>query len=61
MGYIKNTWEGINCLLYKNKKQTETTKVLVGNTEISDPVEVSNAFSTHFTTMGPKLAAEIYS
>jgi hypothetical protein len=26
---------------------------------ISDPVEISNAFNTHFTSIGPKLAAEI--
>jgi hypothetical protein len=25
---------------------------LVGNTEISDPVEVSNAFNAHFTSIG---------
>ena len=37
-----NLWKGINNLLSKNKNETQTTKVMVDNTEISDPVDGSN-------------------
>ena len=32
---------------------------MIGDTEISDLVEISNALNKHFTDIGPKLAARI--
>ena len=59
LGNVKATWNGINSILSRKKSMTQTTKVIVGDKEIIDPVEVSNAFNVHFTDIGPNLASKI--
>lgn len=34
------------------------TKFVIDNKEVSDPIEISNAFNKYFTEIGPKLASK---
>ena len=61
VGRTRKTWKGINSLLSKDKNSINIPKVVVNDTEITDPVAVavSNAFNKHFTEIEPNLVAQI--
>ena len=59
VGKAKATWNGINTLLSRKKNFTPASKLIIGDTVITDPQELSNAFNRHFTDIGPNLAANI--
>ena len=59
VGKGKATWNGINTLLSQKKNFTPASKLIIGDTVITDPHELSNAFNRHFTDIGPNLAANI--
>ena len=58
-GKAKATWNGINTLLSRKKNFAPASKLIIGDTVITDPHELSNAFNRHFTDIGPNLAANI--
>ena len=51
--------ESIVTLLSRKKNFTPASKLIIGDTVITDPHELSNAFNRHFTDIGPNLAANI--
>ena len=55
----KATWNGINTLLSRKKNFAPVSKLIIGDTVITDPHELSNAFNRHFVDIGPNLAANI--
>ena len=61
VGRTRETWKGINSLLSRAKSSINIPKVVVNDTEITDPVAVSTAFNKYFTKIGPNLAAKILS
>ena len=59
VGKAKATWNGINTLLSQKKNFAPVSKLIIGDTVITDPHELSNAFNRHFIDIGPNLAANI--
>ena len=60
VGKAKATWNGINTLLSRKKNFALVSKLIIGDTVITDPHELSNAsFNRHFVDIGPNLAANI--
>ena len=59
VGKAKATWNGINTLLSRKKNFAPGSKLIIGDTVITDPHELSNAFNRHFVDIGPNLAANI--
>ena len=59
VGKAKATWNGINTLLSRKKNFAPVSKLIIGDTVITDPHELSNAFNRHFIDIGPNLAANI--
>ena len=53
----KATLNGINTLLSRKNNFAPASKLIIGDTVITDPQELSNAFKKHFTDIGPNLAA----
>ena len=53
------TWNGISTLLSRKKNFAPVSKLIIGDTVITDPHELSNAFNRHFVDIGPNLAANI--
>ena len=49
VGKAKATWNGINILLSRKKTFAQPSKLITGDTEITDLHELSNAFNRHFT------------
>ena len=52
-------WKTINNVLHKNSNHTVTQNIIFEGTELKSPSQLSEAFSKHFTTVGPKLAEKI--
>lgn len=59
VGKAKATWNGINTLLSRKKSFAPAWKLTIGDTAITDPHELTNAFTRHFTDIGPNLEAKI--
>ena len=59
VGKAKATWNGINTLLSRKKNFAPVSKLIIGDTVITDPHELSNAFNRHFVDIGPNLVANI--
>ena len=56
IGKAKATWNGINTLLSRKKNFAQASKLIIGDTEITDPYELSNTFkvvlTSHASQMG---------
>ena len=61
VGKAKETWNGINTLLSRKKNFAPVSKLIIGDTVITDPHGLSNAFNRHFVGIGPNSAANINS
>ena len=59
VGKAKATWKEINTLLSRKKNFAPVSKLIIGDTVITDPHESSSAFNRHFIDIGPNLAANI--
>ena len=59
VGKAKATWNGINTSLSRKKNFAPASKLIIGDTVITDPHELINAFKRHCTDIGPNLAAKI--
>ena len=59
VGKAKAIWNGINTVLSRKKNVAQASKLIIGDAEITDPYELSNAFNRHFTEIGPNLASYI--
>ena len=57
----KAMWKTINKVLHKNSNHTVTQKIIFKGTELKTPLQISEAFNKHFTTVGPKLAEKVSS
>ena len=58
-GDLKKTWRTINELINKSKKENTVLEVRIDSVEITDPINISNAFNKHFVEMGDKLSNDI--
>ena len=59
---IKRTWEGINMLINRKRKNDSSITALKrpGNRGLShDTSELPNILNNHFASVGPNLAAKI--
>ena len=59
VGKAKATWNGINTLLSGKKHFAPVSKLIIGDTVITDPHGLSNAFNRHFVDTGPNLTPNI--
>ena len=50
VGKAKATWNKFNILLSRKKNFAEPSKLVIGDTEITDPYELSNAFNGRLQT-----------
>ena len=50
------TWREINMLLGKKSKISGIIELKYGETVITDPLDISNAFNEHFSTIGAKIS-----
>ena len=57
----KAMWKTINKVLYNNSNHTVTQNIIFEGTEFETPLQISEAFNKHFTTIGPKLAEKVIS
>ena len=55
----KATWNGINTLLSRKKNFAPVSKLIIGDTVITDPHELSNTFNRYFADISPNLAVNI--
>ena len=60
VGKAKATWNGINTLLSLKKNFAQARKLMIGDSVITNPHELSKAFNRQFTEKGPNLACQIY-
>ena len=58
---LKAMWKKINKVLHNNSNDTVTRSTIFEGTELKSSSQISEAFSKHFTTVGPKLAGKIQS
>lgn len=58
-GDIRNTWKLINELSSRQYKTTDIPEVKIDEQSITSAVEIAEAFNSHFTSIGEKLANEI--
>ncbi len=57
---IKDVWKGIKQLItLKKANHTFSTLIEVENEKISNPTDIASKFNDYFTSIGPKLAANI--
>ena len=57
---MKKTWKTINETLGRNKFISEITSTFPhDDLELTDPIEIANAFNTHFANIGKTLASQI--
>jgi len=59
---MKNTWNGINSLINKNRKKSKlvsSLRRLNDNSTTKDPLEISNIFNRYFTSAGLNLATQV--
>ena len=57
----KAMWKTKNKVLHNNSNHTVTQNIIFKGTEFKTPLQISEAFNKHFTTVGPKLAEKIIS
>ena len=58
-GNMKKTWNMINQIIGRNKKDNQQTVFKKGTDLVTSPIEIANEFNTFFVNIGPKLAKEI--
>ena len=57
---MKKTWKTINETLSRNKFISELPSTFLhDDLELTDPIEIANAFNTHFASIGKTLASQI--
>ena len=58
---MKNTWKGINSLIYGKKKKSRAISSLKrpNKDTTTDPLEISNIFNNYFSSVGEKLASRV--
>ena len=57
---MKKTWKTINETLSRNKFISELPSTFLhDDLELTDPIEIANAFNTHFANIGKTLASQI--
>ena len=57
---MKKTWKTINETLSRNKFISELPSTFLHDElELTDPIEIANAFNTHFANIGKTLASQI--
>ena len=60
VGKAKATWNGINAILSRKNNLAPPSKLIIGETVITDPhVELSNALNRYFTDISHNLASNI--
>ena len=57
-GDLKKTWKTINELMNKSKKENTILEVRIDSLEITDPINITNAFNKHFVEMGDRLSKD---
>ena len=57
----KAMWKKINKVLHNISNPTVTQNIIFEGTEFKTPLQISEAFNKHFTTVGPKLAEKVFS
>ena len=58
---MKKTWNGIKSLIsISNNKSASPTSLNINNKLNTDPVDIANSFNDFFSTVGSKLAQNIY-
>ena len=55
---VNGLWETINDITGKNIKETSSV-FYNDNKELTNPDEISDAFNSYFTNIGPQLASKI--
>ena len=55
----KVTWKTINSLIGKHIKPTKVNELVVNNTKLTSPDEISEGFNDFFSNIGPNLAEKI--
>ena len=58
-GNMKKTWNMINTIIGRNKKDNNQTVFKKGTDLVSNPTDIANEFNKFFVDIGPKLAKEI--
>ena len=61
---MKNTWAGINSLINNNRKHFKCISSIIhpdSKVSTNDCSEISNIFSTFFSSVGPKLESKLLS
>ena len=58
-GNMKKTWNMINQIIGRNKKDNQQTVFKKGTDLVTSPIEIANEFNKFFVNIGPKLAKEI--
>ena len=57
---MKKTWKTINETLSRNKFISELPSTFLhDDLELTDPIEIANAFNTHFANIGKTFASQI--
>ena len=56
---MKKTWNMINQIIGRNKKDNQQTVFKKGTDLVTSPIEIANEFNKFFVNIGPKLAKEI--
>ena len=57
---LRKTWQGINTLIYSNKKKSlSPTELLINGTSISDKSIIANAFNDYFTNIAQEIRSLI--
>ena len=57
----RRSWKAVNLLLGRHSKITGITEVRVDEDVITDPIDISNAFNHHFSTIGKKTSENVRS
>ena len=56
---ISKTWQFLNTMILKNKKNKTPLELIVNNQTFSDPHDVADKFNHFFVNIGPELAKKI--
>jgi hypothetical protein len=62
-GDLKKTWKRTNELINKSRKENTVIEVILeilDSFEITDPINITNAFNKHFVEMGVRVFRMIY-
>ena len=57
----KECWKFLNELLNKQSKVTAVKEIVINGEPVRDDKDIANEFNKYFSTIGPKLAGDIFS